>query len=209
MKPVILTDVDGVLVSWQSNLPFFAAEHNIPTERIIEMVVDGKCRDPKEIFGCDDRLSHQLFLEYNNSKWIRGLKGYRDALEVVNSMKKDFDFVAITAIGRSPQSSLNRIANLNILFPGAFNEIMVVDYNESKLGCFQEAYEKYYDNIVGWIDDSIPHVNDYHSAVLHPVNKMPNPIWMNRGPDTDDVLEEGIHIANNWYDVEKILKETK
>lgn len=59
-RPVIATDVDGVLLSWQSGLPYFAQKYNLPLEHILEMIQDDKFIKPGTLFGCDDSLGeHQ------------------------------------------------------------------------------------------------------------------------------------------------------
>lgn len=40
MKPTILTDIDGVCLSWQSGLPYFAQKYNLPLEHILKMIQD-------------------------------------------------------------------------------------------------------------------------------------------------------------------------
>lgn len=198
-KKVIPIDVDGVVVQWQSNLPFFAAEHNIPTDRIIEMIVDEKFRTMSEIFGCDEELAGNLLKQYNNSKWIRGLKPYDDALVVINRLKQRYDFVAITAIGKTADSCLNRIANLNILFPSAFKEVMTVDIHESKTARYLEAKKKYGNQMVCFIDDLEHNLEDFHSVMselpmIHltrnPNRTTENPLWTN---------------AKDMYEVEKFI----
>ncbi|MGL5306613.1 MAG: hypothetical protein ACRC9Y_10740, partial [Aeromonas veronii] len=90
-RPVILTDVDGILVKWASGLPFFAADHNFSTEMMVQMIVDERFRNMSEIFGCSEEFSSKLMAEYNNSRFIRYLAGYDDALSVVNELKKKYD----------------------------------------------------------------------------------------------------------------------
>lgn len=198
-KPVIPIDIDGVVVSWQSNLPFFAAEHNIPTDRILEMMVDDKFRSMSEIFGCDDELAERLMRQYNSSKWIRGLKPYDDALVVINRLKYKYDFVAITAIGKSAESCLNRIANLNILFPSAFVDVMCVDIGESKVSRYLEAKKKYGERMVCFIDDLSGNLEEFHGVM----STLPM-IHMVRGPR--DVPTCQHTKATSMYDVEKFLE---
>lgn len=197
-KPVIPIDVDGVLVQWQSNLPFFAAEHNIPTDRILEMVVDEKFRSMSEIFGCDHELADRLMRQYNSSKWIRGLKAYDDALVVINRLKAKYDFVAITAIGKSADSCLNRMANLNILFPSAFIDIMTVDIGESKVARYLEAKKKYGTRMVCFVDDLAGNLEEFHDVM----SSLPM-IHMVRGPR--DVPKCKFIKATSMYDVENLL----
>lgn len=198
MKPVIPIDIDGVAIQWQSNLPFFAAEHNIPTDRILDMVVDEKFRSMSEIFGCDDELASKLMRQYNASKWIRGLKAYDDALVVINRLKHKYDFVAITAIGKSAECCLNRIANLNILFPSAFIDVMTVDIGESKVNRYLEAKKKYGERMVCFVDDLAGNLEDFHGVM----STLPM-IHMVRGPR--DVPTCKHFKATSMYDVENLL----
>lgn len=198
MKPVIPIDIDGVAIQWQSNLPFFAAEHNIPTDRILDMVVDEKFRSMSEILGCDDELASKLMRQYNASKWIRGLKAYDDALVVINRLKHKYDFVAITAIGKSAECCLNRIANLNILFPSAFIDVMTVDIGESKVNRYLEAKKKYGERMVCFVDDLAGNLEDFHGVM----STLPM-IHMVRGP-RDNPKCKSIK-ATSMYDVEKFL----
>ncbi|UYD59354.1 hypothetical protein HPMBJEAJ_00255 [Aeromonas phage avDM6] len=157
MKPVFTTDIDGVVVQWQSNLPFFAAEHNLPTEIIIEMMQDEKFRPMHEIFNCSPAFGEQLLLKYNESKWIRGLKPYNDALRFINDNKHKYDFVGITALGTKFDVAANRMSNLNVLFPNAFREVLICNHNESKRELFEQAYSHYGDRIVTYVDDLSHH----------------------------------------------------
>jgi hypothetical protein len=197
-RPVILTDIDGILVSWASGLPFFAAKHNMPTDVMIEMCVDERFRPMSEIFGCSEEFAEKLMFEYNNSSFIRYLQGYSDALVVVNRLKAKYDFVGITALGNTPAASLNRIANLNILFPSAFKDLMVVNYNESKTGRYLEAKKKYGDRIVCFIDDLSMNLEDAHNVM----STLPL-IHMIRGQR--DVPKCKVKTMSNWFDVENWL----
>lgn len=197
-KPIIPIDIDGVAVQWQSNLPFFAAEHNIPTDRILEMVVDEKFRSMPEIFGCDDELADRLMRQYNSSKWIRGLKAYDDALVVINRLKHKYDFVAITAIGKSAESCLNRMANLNILFPSAFVDVMTVDIGESKVARYLEAKKKYGSRMVCFIDDLSVNLEEFHDVM----STLPM-IHMVRGPRDEPKCKH--FKVQTMFDVESLL----
>lgn len=160
MKPVILIDVDGVCVKWQSGLPYFMAKYNINADKALQTMLDEKFRSPEEIFGLDKTLSTALLKEYNQSKFIRYLSAYDDALEFINENKSKYDFVAITAIGTDTQTMLNRVSNLNALFPGAFIDVLVCGFNESKLELFERAKEKYADRAKMFIDDLYINIHD-------------------------------------------------
>ncbi|AAQ17916.1 gp30.2 conserved hypothetical protein [Aeromonas phage Aeh1] len=162
-KKIIVTDVDGVLLSWASNLPFFCAEYNIPTDVVIDLIIDERFRKAGEIFQCNQEHGENLIRMYNNSKWFRGLKAYDDALLWVNRLKQDFDFVATTAIGSDFQVSVNRMSNLNVLFPNAFKEILTCDHHESKSKMFRHVKDRYgEENVIGYVDDLHHHLEAFH-----------------------------------------------
>ncbi|ADM79893.1 hypothetical protein phiAS5_ORF0050 [Aeromonas phage phiAS5] len=171
-KKIFVTDVDGVLLSWASNLPFFCAEYNIPTDVVIDLIIDERFRKAGEIFQCNQEHGENLIRMYNNSKWFRGLKAYDDALLWVNKLKSKYDFVATTAIGSDFQVSVNRMSNLNVLFPGAFKEILTCDHHESKRKMFLHVKEKYGEqNVVGYADDLYHHLQTFHTVFSADVPK--------------------------------------
>lgn len=157
MKNIILTDIDGVAIQWQSGLAYFAHKFGIKTDVIIDMISDEKFRTADKIFQTDEATGKQLIEKYNNSDFIRYLAAYRDALKVINELKKDYDFVAVTALGNSIDAKLNRQFNLNALFPGAFQEILMCGHTESKDALLVQAKEKYGSRIVCYIDDLPSH----------------------------------------------------
>lgn len=199
-RKVILTDIDGIAIKWQSGLPFFAAKHNMPTDMILDMMVDDKFRKMSDIFGCSEEFAEQLMIEYNNSSFIRYLQGYDDAMVVINRLKREYDFVAITALGNTATATLNRIANLNTLFPSAFKDVMVVNHNETKTQRYLEAKRKYKDRIICFVDDLAVNLDDAHNVM----SNMPL-IHMIRGP-REDAQCDVIKVAN-WYDIEKLIVE--
>ncbi|WWQ13077.1 HAD-superfamily hydrolase [Morganella phage vB_Mm5] len=201
-KKVILTDIDGVTTKWQSGLPHFLAKHNIPTDSCLDMFYTEQFKSPKDIFGCDEELANKLLIEYNNSPFIRYLSPYDDALHVINSLKNEYDFVAITALGNATTVSLNRIANLNSLFPSAFKEVLVVDAHESKTKQFKYALEKYGDRIVCYIDDLTKNLVD-SEFMLSEIPDFKN-IHMIRVTGNRDINPNNVTVRD-WYDIAHLL----
>ncbi|AXF40771.1 hypothetical protein HYP67_gp189 [Acinetobacter phage vB_ApiM_fHyAci03] len=150
-RPVVLIDVDGVCVKWQSGLPYYMAKHNIPAQRALDMMIDEAFISPEELFGMSREVSMTFLKDYNKSKFIKYLAPYDDALEMINEMKQHWDFVAVTALGTDKETIMNRAFNLNALFPGAFKDILVCGPGESKRGILCKAIEQY--NAVMFIDD--------------------------------------------------------
>lgn len=202
MKPVILTDVDGILVQWASGLPYFAQKHGINTETILKTLVDEKFRGGTEMFGFNERISDMLMCEYNNSEFIKYLAGYADAIDVVNRLKARFDFIAITALGDTNEALMNRCCNLNTLFPGAFKDIMCVNVGESKMPHYIKVKQKYKDRLVCFIDDLASNLEDCHDAM----STLPL-IHMIRTESADrKECKCPADVVKNWYDVERLIK---
>jgi len=198
MKPVILADIDGVAVNWASGLPFYLSKNNMPTDVALQMVTDEKFRDMTEIFGCNEDLAKILMTEYNNSSFIRYLSAYNDALVVINRLKKDYDFVAVTALGTTTTASLNRIANLNTLFPSAFKEVMVVGLGESKTYRYLEAKAKYGERLTLFVDDLAPNLVDCHNVI----GQLPLYHMIRGDRESPNVPHSQV---SNWYEIEKSL----
>lgn len=194
-KPIILTDVDGVALKWQSGLPYFLASNNMPTEVALECIVDEQFRPMTEIFGCNESVARMLMDEYNNSRYMRYLSAYNDALVHINQLKHRFDFVAVTALGTKPGASINRIANLNTLFPSAFKEIAVVNHGESKTELYKEISAKYGNRLVCFVDDLA--INLEHCHDVMPDLKL---FHMLRGP-REEATCPATHVRG-WGDIE-------
>lgn len=200
-KPIISTDVDGVLVKWQSGLPYFAQKYNLPVHHILEMIIDDQFVAPKDLFGVDEEFAQQLMVKYNCSDFIRYLAAYDDALKVVNALKDKYDFVAVTALGTSVDAKLNRQFNLNALFPGAFLETFICDHAEPKTKLFEKIKEKYGDRVVAYIDDLPHHVDSAYEVFGGEVNCM----FMPRGQrDTSSKYGEKVH---NWEHVQRLMNQ--
>lgn len=151
-RPVVAIDVDGVCVKWQSGLPYFMAKHAIPTENALKCILTEEFMSPAQLFGCDPAIAKTFVEEYNKSNFIKYLAPYDDALEMINTMKEHWDFIAVTALGTDKETVMNRLFNLNALFPGAFKDIFVCGFGEEKDRVLERARQKY-SNIVMFIDD--------------------------------------------------------
>lgn len=210
MRPIIATDVDGIIVKWQSGLAYFAQKYQLPVDSILKIMVEDKFMSPAEIFDCDPDFATKLLLKYNNSDFIRYLAPYSDAIKVVNDLKEHYDFVAITALGNSVDAHLNRQFNLNALFPGAFKDILVCDYNEPKDNLLIKVKEKYGSRVKCYIDD-LPHHVKASIDVFKGTDVIP--FWMPRESIVNCTSSQvntisSCTLVKDWYQVKQVL-ETK
>ena len=157
-KPYILCDVDGVCLDWCSKLPEYLLKHGIDNKKSMAAYAHGEYISPEELTGLSIRKAHQLLSEYNASEWIKYLVPYKDALQVVNLLKKEFNFIAVTSIGVDPECSRKRMMNLEFWFPGAFIDIKTVDIGESKLETLKQFKSTFF------IDDSPQYVKEGKEA---------------------------------------------
>lgn len=160
-KPIILTDIDGVVLEWVSNLPFFLQRYGKNPEIAIKCQVDKCWAENHELFDTPDKdRAWELFVEYCSSDLMKTLSPFEPtSLKVINRLKKHFDFVAITAIGTDPFSKMYRASNLEALFPGAFKEVHCVEFGASKVDVLKQ-YVGIGTDVVCYIDDSNAHVID-------------------------------------------------
>ena len=169
------------------------------------MMTTEKFIKPAELFDCEEELAVKLLLKYNNSDFIRYLAPYADALATVNKLKEKYDFVAITALGNSVDANLNRRFNLNALFPDAFTEIMVCDYDESKDALLEKAKVKYGDRIVCYVDDLPKHIAAASKVFEDTETRV---FYMPRGEREGSVTAPGI-MVEDWHQIVTCLESLK
>ena len=194
MKKTILVDVDGVLVSWLTNLPFFMQENNICKKQIL-MCIDSEWLTPSEMFDVDsDEEGMELIKLYNRSKFIKYLPAYSDALKYVNVLMQKYNFVAISALGTTAECYSNRYYNLKSQFP-EFGEVMLCDVGADKTDLIKQACEKY--DVLFYVDDREKHCEEAMFSL--PTDKI---IRMRRNSTNFSKFQ----IANDWkavYDYTK------
>lgn len=200
MKKVILTDVDGVLLNWESNLLDFLIEKENVSEKVLMNV-----RKYIETFSVTDfkkafSNNFDLVTDYNNSIYSKSLTPLPDAQDIINNIKNQYDIIAITAMGTSKEAISNREENLEKYFPNAIKEIRFVDLNQSKKDHFIDLTKKYGENIICYVDDA-----SYNSQVFHEVNKNATNFYMNRYREAK-IPTGNIKIVDNWYEISDQIK---
>lgn len=168
MKPIILTDVDGVLIRWQSGLPFFAQKYGLKSQAIQSMQHEEKFLSYTEIFGgaFNDQEAKDLFNLYNASEYIKYLASYPDAVKYVNKLKDKFDFISVSALSSDMDTILNRRFNLNAHFPEAFIDFFQCDAGTPKVDVLLKIKHKYKErDIVCFVDD-LPHNSEAFNSVF-------------------------------------------
>jgi hypothetical protein len=209
LKPIFITDVDGVLLSWQTGLIFFLNDRGLKSDHIIEIIHNERYMDLSEIFdeATGLSLSHEERMEYlndyNNSYYICYLPAYNDAIECVNAMSEDYTFIAVTALSPTTKAYENRKANLDVLFPNVFNEIVLTGAFDSKYTTFTDIIKSHgIDNIYGYVDDLEHNLDAFRMAVVD-VSQTIKPLMFRMDRcDKGDAKSEDVITINSWYEIE-------
>lgn len=194
-KPLILTDIDGVVLQWVSRLPEFLASKGYDTTEAQAVYDEDRWTTMEELMGdVDTETATALFNEYCSSDYLKNLDAYKDSVAIINEMKQHFDFVAITAIGLKPINKTNRVANLEALFPGAFSEVHCVDFGASKEKVLARYAGK---NPLFYIDDGNKHVREAMNVGINGIQFGD----LNRGKDEE--MKYDIKV-NTWAQIREV-----
>ena len=146
MDKIILTDVDGVLVDWESGFTnwFGSKGHFIQRD------------EPKMTYNLAKRygitMSHLMenVREFNESAELSNLQPHRDAVEYIAKINKaGYRFIAITSMSELESSCRRRAQQLENMFGDVFDEYIFLDTGADK----NEVLNEFKDSGHWWIED--------------------------------------------------------
>lgn len=192
IKKTILTDVDGVLVSWNDGFMHFMAKEGYPMKSD-----KNHSYSVSERHGCEETLVYDYVAEYCKSETIANLQPIKNSVEVVKRLQSQgFDFIAITSLGTHEDSYKHRLKNLTDLYGDAFSKLICLPGKGSK----KETLAQFVDIADVWVEDHAVNANDGVDLGLksflidHPYN----------------FYYENISRAtrvNDWLDIEEWINE--
>ena len=154
-KPVLVFDVDGVLLHWPSNLPFFARDNGLRLKPVLANYTASIHVAFTEIFGVsNEKVAMGLANKYNLSSHGRYLAAYDDAVDNLYKLNSQYKLVIVTSFGDTVEHYSNRCRNLSAFFPNAFEEVICLGYGVDKSTVFDDI-ERNHGTIVGFIDDQL------------------------------------------------------
>ena len=125
----ILTDVDGVLLDWETAFHAWMAEkgYDRTGDSEISYHMD-------QLYGIDKERAKELILRFNESAWIGYLKPLRDSVEVLNDMmiQEGFHFEAITSLSLDHWAGELRRKNLERWFGASVRHCICLDCGGDK-----------------------------------------------------------------------------
>ena len=143
MTKIILTDVDGVLLDWET------AFHNwMEAKGFVRRAI--ATYDMHVVYNKEKAHIKALIREFNESAWICCLEPLRDAVEGVKMLvAKGYRFGAITSLSNDPFAAKLREQNLKNVFGDVFDFVLCIDTGADK----NEALLPYKDSGMWWIED--------------------------------------------------------
>ncbi len=155
---VILTDADGVLVTWLTGFEEFMSEKgysHVPNTRNTDSMEARYCITNNE--------AYTLISEYNESPFVADLAPHADAVEYIGKLVEEgFKFVCITSIGSNPNSIKYRKENLDKLFGPCFLELICLNFGSSK----KDALMPWRGSDLFWIEDHAKNAEQGHELGL-------------------------------------------
>lgn len=157
-KETIVFDVDGVLLKWSSNLPFFALEHGIDPVKVLKAYSVHDHWHPCDLFGVDDtKIAYDLIKRYNSGKYGRYLSAYEDAVSSLYLLAKKYNIVCLTSFGVGTELWLNRKKNLEAFFPKLISHLICIDLGESKVNEMKLLMKEH--KVVAFVDDQLYNID--------------------------------------------------
>ncbi len=163
-NPVIVLDVDSVMLDWFSNLACFLKEKGMDFEHIHPFVGTNDFVPLEDLF-CTKELSEQLALmnEYNTSKYIETLSVMEEhAIKVIAHYKGKVDFIALTCVSKCKNAASMRERNLKAHYSDGFKEVICLGARESKEEALKKLNKEY--NVLFFVDDQSKHIIEAENA---------------------------------------------
>lgn len=212
---IIFTDIDGVVLNWSSNLPYFLANMNMDTTHIVDLLANGNSGEahwsPETLFpeAKSKESAKDLLISYCNSDYMASLSSWMDSLQIVNKLiKEGYKFVGVTALVKADLTVARRIKNIEALFPNGFLEIVHVGIGNSKHDAFIDLFEKYGIPLC-YIDDRYVHLDEYKDALEKVKNH--NGSWEfnlieHSITDKQESTHKNRFVVNSWFDIYNKIK---
>ena len=163
----ILTDVDGVLLDWESAFDAWMSKEGYTA-------VNKNIYKQSKRYDIDQELADQLVKTFNESAWMGFLKPLRDAVPVIDDMLcEHYHFEAITSLSTDHWAGELRRMNLERFFGrAAFRRVRCIETGADKDDILRE-----YDRGHWWIEDKpencLAGLEAGHRPILidHPYNR--------------------------------------
>lgn len=186
---LILSDVDGVLVSWIEGFDALMEKYGYPRVIENEYNLAKAFATTKDVI---DKVAH----EYVTSDVIANLHPIRDSVNVVRFLNQKYGYKlhCITSISSHPVTHEYRLLNLQHLYgKDAIHKLDCVDHNYEK----HKHLEKYRDSGLFWVEDHIE--NSFFGKELGLRSILMDQPW-NKEFFDDEIIK-----VKDWKDISKLI----
>lgn len=161
MDKIILTDVDGVLLDWNTGFDKFMNFYQI------QQIMDQSNRySLGKRYGQPRHFVDKMVVEFNQSERNEVLEPLADAVEYVSKLSEEgYRFIAITNVGSDPLSKQRRAKNLMDVFGDVFKGVICLGVGESKY----LTLSRWENSGFHWIEDKFTNALDGHSLGLNSI----------------------------------------
>lgn len=193
-KPVIVTDVDAVLLDWLKGFTLFLNSKDINTDHIQPFIGTTKFIETPLITKIDCEQTNSLLLrEFSKSVFLKNLESFQqDSAQHLKELSKDFDFIALSCISKNGKIKKERTLNLQKNYGDIFLDVLCIGYGQSKEPYLAKLKESY--NVCAFVDDRMKHIQESISAGV-------DPILFSRGVDLITPEDKSFVNLNCWSNV--------
>lgn len=189
MDKIILTDVDGVLLDWETDFYKWLAKQGYTLKDGHESIYD-----IGEKLGIERKEGSDLIGKFNISDEFSNLQPWRDSVEYVKRFYNDgWRFIAITTAGKHPYTRGLRLENLEKVFgTGVVDRVFILPLHGDK----SIELKKYNDTGYYWIEDKPTNAELGYKFGLRPL-LMDTPFNRN--------YTGSVPRVNNWEEIYRII----
>ena len=190
-EKLILTDVDGVLLSWEYAFDCYLQERGYHKVEGYQNKYDIGKR-----YGIDSNLGKSLIKIFNESAAIGFLPPHRDAIHYVRKLHEEHGYIfhAITSLSLDKNAYRLRCMNLEKLFGSSvFEKIICLDTGADK----DDALLPYKGSECYWVEDK-------YDNCLSGLKLGLTPLLMEHGHNMQ-FINPGITRVKNWQDIYNII----
>lgn len=198
-KPVIITDVDSVLLDWVGGFADFLKSKGICTEHIKQHLGTTLFIPTYKITQIDCENTNKLLVkEFSKSNFLKNLEAFqKDSIQHIKELSVDFDFAALTCISKNKKIKRDRTLNLQNIYGDIFIDVICIGYGQSKEPHLISLKEKH--NVFGFIDDRMKHIEESISAGI-------KPILFSRGVDNVTCPNNSFTNMTCWSEIKELMQ---
>lgn len=197
-KPILVTDVDFVLLDWVYGLNPFLKEKGMPTDHLEQYRGSTYYPSLSELFFNENEDENlKLLHEFNNSEYIKHLPIFQeDSVKYLQNIAQEVDIYALTCLGTGVLQKESRAQNLRDHYGDIFKDTLCIPVRASKEPALRELQKKH--TILHYVDDRIVHLKEAVDCKIDTILYKRN----EEHPETEH------YISNCWSDIENKTAKT-